>query len=272
MISIVCDSTVYMTSKEAEQLGVNIVPVSYYTPEKSYDETYIEQNGEYETIISRQNCKTNHTNIAVFLTAFKKLLSEGSEILCITLSSRLSGTYSSAKVAAKETGSDKIMVVDSLSTAGGMFILASMARKLIDENRSLIEVAMALEQARDKINIIFSVNDMKPLRKSGRLGIVRQSVGTILNVRPIFKCIEGAVVSQGMARGSSEQAEYLASCVPLTASEVYIHYINNYKMTAIITKMLRERNFGGKITLRKLGPVLGVHLGLSVTGLVWIDN
>lgn len=271
MISIVCDSTVYMTQKEAQALGVNIVPVNYYTPDKSFDETFIEKNGEYEDLINNQNCKTSHTNIAVFLVAFKKLLAEGNEILCITLSSRLSGTYSSARVAAKELDCGKIMVVDSLTTAGGLFKLVSMARKLIDENRSLIEVAMALEEAREKINIIFSVNDMKPLRKSGRLGIVRQSVGTILNVRPILKCIEGAVIYEGMSRGSNEQAEQMISRIPLTADEVFIHYINNYKMTSLLTKMLRERNYNGKISLRKLGPVLGIHLGLSVTGLVWIN-
>ena len=65
MISIVCDSTVYMTAKEAEQLGVNIVPVSYYTPEKSYDETYIDKTANRNDN-KQAKLQTNHTNIAVF--------------------------------------------------------------------------------------------------------------------------------------------------------------------------------------------------------------
>jgi DegV family protein with EDD domain len=272
MIAIVCDSTVYMTQKEAEEFGVVLAPVSYYTPQKSFDETFIDKSGDFEQFIDENNCKTSHTNPAVFLSLFKKLLGEGYEILCVTISSRLSGTYSSARVAAKEAGGDKIMVVDSLSTAGGLFMLVKLARRLIDEGRSLIETAMALEEARGRINIVFTVNDMKPLRKSGRLGIVRQSIGTILNVRPILKCFEGTVAADGTVRGGDEQAKNLANRVPLDAEEVYIHYINNYNMTARLTKALKERGYGGKITLRKLGPVLGIHLGTSVTGLVWEEK
>lgn len=272
MIAIVCDSTVYMTQKEAEELGVFLAPVSYYTPQKSYDETFIDKSGDFEKFISENNCKTSHTNPAVFLNLFKKLLAEGFEILCVTISSRLSGTYSSARVAAREAGSDKIMVVDSLTTGGGLFMLVKLARKLIDEGASLIETAMALEETRGKINIVFTVNDMRPLRKSGRLGIVRQSVGTILNVRPILKCFEGSVVADGTVRGGDEQAKNLASRIALKTDEVYLHYINNYNMTSKLAKALREIGYGGKITLRKLGPVLGIHLGASVTGLVWEEK
>lgn len=272
MIAIVCDSTVYMTQEEAESLGVKIVPVGYYTPGMTYDETYIEKNGDFERLIAGNNCKTNHTNISVFLSAFNELLRQGHEILCLTISSRLSGTYSSASIAAKETGSDKIIVVDSLTTAGGLFMMVKKARELINNNKTLIETAFALEEMRNKISIIFSVNDMTPLRRSGRLGIIRQSVGTVLNMRPILMCAEGSVISNGTARGSTEQTEQMINPIPLDCEEVYIHYINNYKMTARLTKALQDRNFTGKITLRKLGPVLGIHLGLSVTGVVWFKK
>jgi DegV family protein with EDD domain len=270
MITIVCDSTANMTEQESEELGVKVVPVSYYTPSMTFEETFIDKSGDYEKLISSGACKTSHTNNAVFTSAFSEIIKQGNEVLCITLSSRLSGTHSSALIAAKEVASDKVMVVDSLSAAGGLFMLVKKARELIQKGKTLIETAFEIEKLRDKVNLVFSVNDMTPLRRSGRLGIVRQSVGTILNIRPILLLADGAIVSDGSARGTTEQVESMVSKVPADCAEVIIHYINNYSMTAKITKALEKKGFKGIISLRKIGPVLGVHLGLSVTGIVWI--
>lgn len=272
MIAIVCDSSIYLTKHEAEKMNVKVVPEGYYTPFMTYDETYIDKNGDFEKLIESNRCKTNHTNISVFMSAFNELLRQDFEILCITISSRLSGTYSSALIAAKETNPDKIIVVDSLSTAGGLYAIVNKAKSLIEKGKSLIETAFEIEKYREKVNIVFTVNDMTPLRRSGRLGIIRQSVGTILNVRPILLCIDGSVTSGGTARGSTEQVLQMIKRIPIDSNEIYIHYINNYKMTSKIIKMLKEKGFNGKITLRKLGPVLGIHLGLSVTGIVWINK
>ena len=271
MIAIVCDSTVYMTKNEAESFDVKIVPVSYYTPSATYEETFIDKNAEYESLIEAGYCKTNHTNINVFSNAFNELISAGHEVLCLTISSRLSGTYSSALIAAKELCPEKIMVVDSLTTAGGLFMLVKKAREFILSGKTLVETALEIEKLRNKINIIFSVNDMTPLRRSGRLGIVRQSIGTILNLRPILLCKDGAIVGEGTARGASEQIEIMTSKVPDNCKEIFIHYINNYSTTAKITKALEERGYKNEVTLRKLGPVLGIHLGLSVTAIVWME-
>ena len=64
------------------------------------------------------------------MSTFSELVNSGFEVLCITISSRLSGTYSSASIAAREVSSDKITVVDSQSTAGGMYMLVEKARAM----------------------------------------------------------------------------------------------------------------------------------------------
>ena len=80
-----------------------------------------------------------------------------------------------------------------LTTAGGLLLMVRAARRLIDVGFSLEETARKIEAMRDAVNIRFSVGDMTPLRRSGRLGPVRQSVGTILNIRPILTCRKGSV-------------------------------------------------------------------------------
>lgn len=269
MISIITDSTAYLTRREAQELGVTVLPTMYYSPEKAYEESFVGENGPFEELLERGNLKTSHTNASLFCSAFEEELKKGNEVLCITLSSRLSGTYSSACLAANQLSSPSIAVIDSLTTAGGLFILARYARRLIDEGKPLLEAARELEGMREHVSITFSVDDMAPLRRSGRLGIVRQSVGTILNLRPILLCKNGSVYSQGMARGTGEQIEEIIKTIPKDAEEIFIHYINNHSSAIRLYDKLKEKMYSARISHRKLGPVLGVHLGPGVIGAAW---
>jgi fatty acid-binding protein DegV len=108
MIAIVTDSSVYMTRNEAKSLGVWLVPLTYTVNGHIYNETFIGENGDFQRLVFRSNvaCQTAHANIAAFMSTFSELVNSGFEVLCITISSRLSGTYSSASIAAREVSSD----------------------------------------------------------------------------------------------------------------------------------------------------------------------
>ena len=271
MITIVTDSTSYLTREEALQLGVKVVPISYSAAGMTFSENYIGGNGNFEALIKRwgDNCRTSQANMAAFLSTFDQILRKGRSILCITMSSRLSGTYSSASVAAREAHSDKIVVVDSLTTAGGLAMLLRAARARLDAGATLTEVAQHIEGLREKVCIKFSVDDMRPLRRSGRLGIVRLSVGTVLNIKPILKCEDGSVVSDGVARGEAERLSKLIAKIPEGCPEIVVHYISDLKSAVKLAKLLESRSIKPRVTLRKLGPVLGIHLGLGVIGVVY---
>ena len=112
--------------------------------------------------------------------------------------------------------------MDTLTTAGGLYIMVRAARQFLDAGYSLSEPAETLEQMRGKVKTLFSVGDMEPLRRSGRLGPVRQSVCTVLNVRPLLTCRDGAVMACGLVRGKSEQIRALAQAVPTGARGVVV--------------------------------------------------
>ena len=232
MIAIVTDSTSYLTKKEAQDMGVRVVPVCYSVSGRMYNETYVDCNGDFFRLL-RQNgekYQTSQASVGIFMSAFEELIREGYDILCLTISSRLSGTYSSAVIAAREIGSPRIRVVDSLTTAGGLYMLLKEASSMPLSQMNLEEVALKLESLRGEIKIAFSVDDMAPLRKSGRLGIVRQSVGTILNVKPLLLLSEGSVVFIGNARGQAEQINQLVAQVPKEIKSAMIHFIGDYEM------------------------------------------
>ncbi len=275
MITIMVDSAAGISRQEAEELGAHYVPMTYTVDRQQFVEHYIGENGQFEPYIEREDVerRTSQATAAAFVSAFEQQVAKGRQVLCITISSRLSGTYANAVMAAKEVNADEIRVLDSRNCAGGIYFLIQRAQKLIDQGLNLAEIAEKLAAERKLINNVFTVNDMTNLRKSGRLGVVRLSVSTILNLRPILCLQNGSVFSRGVARGSHEQLRMLAESVPENVKFVVIHSRENNPQLPLLQEMLRKR-LGDGLELRivSLGPVLAIHLGLTYLGVCWIDE
>ncbi|HNX61355.1 MAG TPA: DegV family protein [Candidatus Limiplasma sp.] len=275
MITIMVDSAAGISRQEAEELGAHYVPMTYTVDRQQFVEHYIGENGQFEPYIEREDVerRTSQATAAAFVSAFEQQVAKGRQVLCITISSRLSGTYANAVMAAKEVNADEIRVLDSRNCAGGIYFLIQRAQKLIDQGLNLAEIAEKLASERKLINNVFTVNDMTNLRKSGRLGVVRLSVSTILNLRPILCLQNGSVFSRGVARGSHEQLRMLAESVPENVKFVVIHSRENNPQLPLLQEMLRKR-LGDGLELRivSLGPVLAIHLGLTYLGVCWIDE
>jgi len=275
VITIMVDSAAGISRQEAEELGAHYVPMTYTVDRQQFVEHYIGENGQFEPYIEREDVerRTSQATAAAFVSAFEQQVAKGRQVLCITISSRLSGTYANAVMAAKEVNADEIRVLDSRNCAGGIYFLIQRAQTLIDQGLNLAEIAEKLASERKLINNVFTVNDMTNLRKSGRLGVVRLSVSTILNLRPILCLQNGSVFSRGVARGSHEQLRMLAESVPENAKFVVIHSRENNPQLPLLQEMLRKR-LGDGLELRivSLGPVLAIHLGLTYLGVCWMDE
>lgn len=273
MITIITDSSAYFKKEEAKKAGVRVVPMSYSVNGQSYFETYSDLNGDFETLLSGSGkFTTSHPNFSSFLSCFEEELALGNEVLCITISSRLSGTYSTAYMAARQTESKNIHMFDSQLTAGGLYLLIKEAKKLVDAGIAFPEIMNRLKTIRDKITIAFSVDDMTPLRNSGRIGFVRLSVGTILNRKPILLCKEGVVVADEIARGSTEMMKKLFHKVDQNAKDIVINYIGNERMATSLYNVIKEAFPAAKLKLQKGGPVLGIHLGLQVVAVSFLTE
>ena len=272
MIVIVTDSSAYLTRREADQMSVVVVPMTYSLGGAVRPESYEGENGDYGRLINRYTVKlhTAQASRAAFVSAFRSIVQAGSEVLCLTMSSRMSGTYGNALFAAKEVDPMKIRVVDSLSTAGGLAQLVMRARALLDSGLSREDAARALEALREKVEIVFTVEDIEPLRRSGRIGSVKQSVSTILNIRPILRCSNGALVSCGLARGRSDQRRQLMSKLPQGIGRVVMMDSDAPEQAQALAQALAQK--GIAVERRALGPVLAIHLGTGAVGLSWIGD
>lgn len=271
MIAIVTDSTAYLTHDEAVRLGVVVVPMSYsFSDNQGFNEGCIENDAgaELEVADHIDTVHTSQASLNGFINIFRILKRSGCGILCLTISSRLSGTYANAVLAAKEVGGQDIEIVDSLSTCSGLYLLIREARRRIRDGAKLSTVAKELNKLRERVRICFSVDDMTPLRRSGRLGNVRMSVSTVLNIKPILEIRDGAVVSAGLARGKLDQANKLCNfCKDAKGLLVVDNFLGTEAAEKLPVKLAREDR---EIERRRIGPVLGAHLGRGCVGVAYI--
>lgn len=274
MFAIVTDSTVYLTRSEAEALGARlcVLPMTYDVSGMAFSEGFLDENGRFAELVERNiaHMHTAQVPVSAFSGAFHDAVLAGMEVLCVTMSSRLSGTYANALLAAREMGGDRIRVVDSLSTAAGMRFLVEEACALSREGIPLAEAAARLEDMRGRIGTALSVDDMDALQRSGRLGSVRLSTSTILNVRPVLRLIEGAVVSDGIARGAQAQIEALVSRIPRNAKQIIVQYILHRPIAMALAKAVRDA-FACPVRLCGIGPVVAVHVGVGMIGVAWMS-
>lgn len=272
MIAIVTDSSAYFRKEEAAALGVTVVPLNYTVAGRGYNESYSDGNGAFEQLLKSHGTRsTGHPKLAAYLSCYEEALTSHEGVLCLTISSRLSGAYGTAHQAARMADNATIVVFDSRLTAGGLYLLTKEAVRLAASGMGLEALQRALGVLRDKISIRFTVDDMNPLRHSGRIGFVRSGVSTILNLKPILLCQDGAVVADGVARGQINILKRLIATVSAATRAVVISYIGNNRLAANVYTVLQQHYPSLPLHLQKMGPVLGIHLGSQVVAVSALD-
>lgn len=271
MLALVSDSTCALTRDEARELGVTVVPMAYVTDFERHEEGLVGEMGDYAALLSGSaHVTTEAVRASTFERVFRELLAAGDDVLCVTISSRLSGTLRSAEEAAAAVGSPRVAVVDSWATAGALEFCLRRARALADEGRSLPEVAAELERQRGGTRIVFSVPDMGALSRSGRLGAIRRAVATKLNRYPVMALSEGGIVKLADGRGARGMAAAMAAQAPADARELIVTHFGPRGVEAReVLLAARSRFPEARVRVKDGGPVLAEHLGLGAVGLSW---
>jgi DegV family protein with EDD domain len=128
MIVLATDSSAYITRQEAKDLGVIYIPMTYTVGEDTYAETLIRENTRFHDAANAKSglLHTSQPVMQSFTRRFARFVEAGSEVLCLTISSRLSGTFSNASLCAREFGG-KVRVVDTRTSAAGIYFLLKEA-------------------------------------------------------------------------------------------------------------------------------------------------
>ncbi len=201
-VRIITDSTCDVTGEVAERLSV--VPLTVHFGEEEYvDGVTISHRQFYEKLVESDVMpSTSQATPAVFEELFQQVTEAGESAVVITLSSKLSGTYQSAVIAASDF--DKIYVVDSGTVAIGAGILAQMALTLADSGMNAPEIAQKLEAEKRNIRVVALLDTLEYLKRGGRISKTVAFAGGLLNIKPVVALVDGEIVMLGKARGSKQ--------------------------------------------------------------------
>lgn len=199
-VRIIVDSSTNVSEKYREK--IQSVPLTVRFGDKEYlDGVELSKHQFYEMLVESDVLPTtSQATPAAFADCFEAIASAGDSAVVITLSSKLSGTYQSAVLAAEDY--PNIYVVDSQSVAIGTGVLAQYAVELAQQGMGVEEIAQVLTQQREKVCVVALLDTLEYLKKGGRISKTVAFAGGMLNIKPVVTIQDGAVALIGKARGS----------------------------------------------------------------------
>ena len=202
-IQIIIDSATDISKEKMEAWGVRVLPLKTRFGDQEYlDGVTITHEEFFEKLIETDIMpQTSQVSPYDYEQVFESVREAGDQALCLTLSSRLSGSYQSAMIAAEEY-EDCVQIVDSENVCIGELILAELAVRLRDEGKTLDEITEILNEEKKNICLVALLDTLEYLKKGGRISSTTALVGTMLSIKPVITIEDGEVKMLGKARGS----------------------------------------------------------------------
>lgn len=197
---IIVDSSADLLPQTKEMVTVVPLTVRFGT-EEFLDGVTIDHQTFYEKLVESDTLPTTSQAVPQdFMDVFDKTRAAQTGAVVITLSSHLSGTYQSARIAAAEY--ENIFVVDSGTVTIGGGILVELALELAEEGLDAGEIARRLEEAKGRIVLVALLDTLEYLKKGGRISKTVAFAGNLLNIKPVISVVDGEIHLIGKARGS----------------------------------------------------------------------
>ncbi|MDY2575394.1 MAG: DegV family protein [Bacilli bacterium] len=281
-IKLLVDSASDISKEEAEKLNISMIPlIITFGQEDFYDGVDILPNQFFEKLIESTTLpKTSQINPFRFEEEFEKLTKNGDELIVITISSKLSGTYESA-IRAKEKFKDNVFVIDSLNACIGERLLCQLALILINENKkSAKEIVDELNIMKTKIRVLALLDTLEYLRKGGRISSLVAFAGEMLSIKPVVAIIEGKVKLVGKARGSKNGKNLLNKLVnesggidfSLPYGTVYSGLDNSLLKKYVKDSSSLYQEHTNDIPSYQIGSTIGTHVGPGAIGVAFFEK
>ena len=265
MIRILTDSASDILPAEAEQLGVTVIPLNVTLEDGSILRDGIDMTPtEYYAHLAscRKLPTTSQPSPELFEKFYLEAAAAGDEVLGIFLSHELSGTWQCAKLAADLANVDNVLFVDSATVCLGESLLVRLAVQLRDAGKTLVLIA---------------IDDLKYLRKGGRLPAAVAVAGGMLGIKPLITIKDGKVAMAGKARGLPgayvalfKKIDELGGISPDFATVA--GYSASLREVQPIQNYFRDTLDLPEPLVRQIGCVIGTHAGPGAFGLAFFDK
>lgn len=283
---IITDSCANLTDKQIEEYGVEILSLKYYVEEREFNSYVKGEPTDYaETYRLLREKASITTSLASREDCDKVILpvvESGEDVLVIAFSSGLSGTYQNIRLAAEDYKEmypeRKIIVVDTLSASLGQGMAVHFAVKLKSEGKTIEEVVEWLENNKQSICQVFTIDDLFFLKRGGRLSGTSAVVGSILGIKPLLHVAEdGKLYVTGKARGRKAAMEHLITAVgergiDVENNDVFIVHGDCEEDAKYVESEVKNRYKVKNVVYNMIDPVIAAHAGPGTLAIFFIGK
>jgi DegV family protein with EDD domain len=274
---VVTDSTSDIEPARASELGIDVVPLFVLFGEKSYrDYLDLSRRDFYEKLSSEPVLPTTSQPTAkMFEDAFRPHVEAGKQIVCIVISSKLSGTINAARSAAQQFPGAGITIVDSESVAGGLGMLVLHACALANAGADVQTIVAAIERDKRSQHLYACIPDLSHVVRTGRIGKARAVIGTLMKIVPVISLKDGEVVAQAQVRTMNRAQQTmidlsLEHITDVAKARFLVMHTNAPELARTILERIRDRLDGAEpemLDILEAGPVIATHGGPGAVGI-----
>ena len=285
-LEIFADSAANIPREKVEAMGINVIPCSYEMSGKIIRCPEVPEDFDgrqfYDLLRGKAEVRTSMTNTHEFEEHFEKALEKGNDVLYISISSGISGTYNASRIAAEELHDKyperRIETFDSMGAGLGIGLLVLRAAEYRAQGMNLDWILSKLSSDRCGLCEYFTVDDLMHLRRGGRLSGVAAVMGTVLNIKPLLRGDEeGKIVAFSKLRGRKKAIaaiaeEYKAKVKDPASQIVAISHGDCLEDAETLAAMVRKIAEPRELIISMHEPFTGIHVGPGMLSLFFIGS
>lgn len=276
-VAVVTDTTSYLPGDLAEANQIHLVSLYVvFGGERTVREADItDYDAFFEELRSAEQLPTtSQPSVGDFMQAWEPLLAAGDGVVSIHISGGISGTVESARQAAEQLerdgkGGERVRVIDSATSAGGLGLVVMAAAHAARRGDSLDEVVAVAGEARASLKMWFAIDTLEFLRRSGRIGAASAWLGSTLKIKPILT-LESEMTPVERVRTSKRAFErmvdYARQRKDSDMNAWVVQHIQAPDQAAALAERCREIFGHDAVFTSEIGPVLGAHTGPGLLG------
>ena len=278
MIRILVDSSSDYTMEEINNNGFHFVPLSITLDGKHYqDGVELKPDNFYELLISTGSFpQTSQPSPQDFADIFEDVKEKGDEIICILLSSALSGTCQSAHLAKDMVDYEGIYIIDSLAATAMIRFMGDQAAELLKEGCTAREIVQKVEAMKGKVKVVAGLDTLEYLHKGGRLSKASATIGELANLKPIITVTpDGKVSVIGKCLGKNKALNFILKYLQDNEMDTTFPLYTLYSYGTENTEKLEERlvkegfSYDGRV---QLGSTIGAHIGPGAFAILYVTK
>ena len=285
MFRIVTDTSSNLPTAYLQAENITVIPFTFHTEsgeQSCMDTASFDAKAFYTAMRNGEKVTTSQIPPQRFVDNIRPMLENGEDVLFVSMSSGISGSYASSKIAANQLAEEfperKILTVDTYSASLAEGIVVMRAVECRKEGLSIDETYQILRALRHRIAQIFTVGDLRYLKRTGRLSNLEAAVGAVLQIKPLLKGDpQGKIVCFAKVRGRQRAIEEMAKryeelVVSPETQTVCISHADCEADAQILASMLRRSKAPKDILIVDYEPVTGSHVGPGALALFFVSD